>query len=183
MPTISKRTGTALILVDLVDIDFNQKNRPFRAEAMRAATHIASLKSQARKSGIPTVFANDHFGDWHSSFRELVMRCVVQGGDAASLVKTVKPDKKDYSILKPRHSAFYGTPLMFLLEELKVKRLILTGIQADVCVMFTANDAYIRKFDLWVPRNCVAASTASKLRQSLRFMKDNLNADVRPWRK
>jgi nicotinamidase-related amidase len=44
-----------------------------------------------------------------------------------------------------------------MLDELKVRRLILTGIAADVCVLLTAHDAYLRKFELWIPADCVAS--------------------------
>jgi nicotinamidase-related amidase len=83
-------------------------------------------------------------------------------------------------VLKPRHSAFYGTPLQFLLDELKVSRLILTGLSADICIVATAQDAYVRKFKLWVPADCVAADTEEHEAQALALMKRTMKADIRP---
>ena len=92
------------------------------------------------------------------------------------MVELLQPAADDLSILKPRHSAFYGTPLEFLLDELKVRRLILTGIAADICVLFTAHDAYLRKFELWVPSDCVAAESNIACRDAMLHMRTVLKA-------
>jgi nicotinamidase-related amidase len=47
-----------------------------------------------------------------------------------------------------------------LLAELKVNRLILTGIAGDICVLFTAHDAHMRNYDLIIPKDCIASNTA-----------------------
>lgn len=181
MRTRTKKSLSALLLIDVVDPELDQKNRQLRINTMRAGRNILTLKARARKLQIPVIFANDHFGDWHSDFSAMVRQCRAKGGISAKLIEALQPDAKDYSIIKPRHSAFYGTPLAFLLEELGVKRLILAGLETDICVMFTANDAYIRRFDLWVPRNCVAATSAARAGRALHLIKQNLNADVRAW--
>ena len=84
-------------------------------------------------------------------------------------------------MLKPRHSAFYGTPLEFLLSELGTRLLVIAGLETDQCVLCTAQDAYMRKFKLWVPRNCVASRSSARLSAALGFMKANLKADHRPF--
>lgn len=67
-----------------------------------------------------------------------------------------------YFVLKPMHSGLYSTTLEVLLEYLRVDTLILTGISANICVLFTANDAYMRDYKLYVPRDCVASNTAKE---------------------
>ena len=78
-------------------------------------------------------------------------------------------------------SAFYGTPFEFLADELQVTRLVLAGIEADICGMYTAHDAYMRKFKLWIPRNCVASRSSARLNAALEFMRVNLKAETRPF--
>ena len=80
---------------------------------------------------------------------------------------------------EPRHSAFYGTPLEFLLDELEVDALALAGVAADNCIFATAQDAYVRKFRLWVPADCVAADSEEHDRQSLDHMQRTMKADIR----
>jgi len=81
-------------------------------------------------------------------------------------------------VLKPRHSAFYGTPLEFLLSELGTHRLVIAGLETDQCILCTAQDAYMRKFSLRVPRNCVATRFPAKGAAALDLMRDHLGADV-----
>ncbi len=62
-------------------------------------------------------------------------------------------------VLKPKHSAFYCTPFDILLNHLNTKTLILTGFAGNICVLFTANDAYMRNFKLIVPKDCIGSNT------------------------
>jgi len=74
-------------------------------------------------------------------------------------------------VLKPRHSAFYGTPLQFMLDELGAETLILTGVSADSCITMTAHDAHVRQFGVWTPRDCVASAEVSYTRAALKQLK------------
>ena len=96
------------------------------------------------------------------------------------LAELLRPGKKDYFVLKPKHSGFYSTSLDILLRYLEVKTVILTGIAANICVLFTANDAYMRDFHLVVPSDCVASNTEEENRHALEQMRVVLKADVRP---
>ena len=62
-------------------------------------------------------------------------------------------------MLKPKHSGFYCTPFDILLNHLDTKTLILTGVAGNICVLFTANDAYMRNFQLIVPNDCIGSNT------------------------
>jgi nicotinamidase-related amidase len=125
------------------------------------------------------VYANDNFGGWTREFGELVRMCEARGSPARELVRSLAPESDDYRVLKPRHSAFFGTPLEFLLEELGATSLIMAGIAADNCVLFTASDAYVRKFRVWVPGDCVVSLRALDRKRALDHMRRVLKADVR----
>ena len=92
----------------------------------------------------------------------------------------LKPDEDDYFVLKPKHSGFYSTTLDTLLDYLRVKTLILTGLAANICVLFTANDAYMRDFKLVIPSDCVASNTVEENDYALGQMEKILKADIRP---
>lgn len=172
----------ALLIVDFINLfDFDGAAR-LAARALPAAERTARLKRRLREDGIPCIYANDNFGHWRSEFSRLVRECLDRKGAAHDIAQLLAPDPDDYSILKPRHSAFYGTPLEFLLEELEVDSLVLAGISADMCVSATAQDAYVRKFRLWVPSDCVAADTGDHERQTLDHMHRTMKADIRPSR-
>ena len=94
------------------------------------------------------------------------------------IVKLLQPEPDDYFVLKPRHSAFYLTNLDLLLRYVGAKRLILTGLAGDICVLFTANDAYMREFELIVPTDCVASEEVANNQQALRLMQRVLKAEL-----
>jgi nicotinamidase-related amidase len=83
-------------------------------------------------------------------------------------------------VLKPKHSGFYSTTLELLLQALGARTLILTGIAGNICVLFTANDAYMREYALVVPADCIASQTVQENTSALHLMQIVLKADVRP---
>jgi nicotinamidase-related amidase len=138
----SGRKRDALILIDVInDFDFPRAEALLR-HALPAAERIATLKERARRARIPTIYANDNFGRWRSDFRRQIEHCLEEGRRGRQIVELLRPAVDDYFVLKPMHSGFFSTTLEVLLERLKVRRLVLTGFAADICVLYTANDAY-----------------------------------------
>ena len=95
-------------------------------------------------------------------------------------MELLQPGETDYAVVKPKHSGFYSTTLDVLLVYLGVRTLILTGIAGNSCVLFTANDAYMRDFQLFVPEDCVASNTAEDNAHAVTQMRTLLKADTRP---
>ena len=170
----------ALLLIDVInDLEFSEGEKLLKP-ALRAADHIAALKERARAFDIPVIYANDNFGRWRSDFNEVVRHCLLDGVRGRGLAELLTPKPEDYFVLKPKHSAFFSTTLQTLLEYLKVKRLILTGIRGDSCVLVTAGDAHMRDFELFVPEDCTASFTSADNRHALDYMARELDADTRP---
>lgn len=179
MRSSKKPAGIALVLIDFINL-LPGGTSSLGARAVHAARNTASLKNRARAARIPVIYANDHFGDWRSDFPSLVRKCESASRHTRHLAEILCPGKDDYSVLKPMHSAFYGTPLEFLLDELAVRRLILTGLEADICVLFTGQDAHMRRFALWIPADCVASRSERRRSSALEFMRQNLKASTQP---
>jgi nicotinamidase-related amidase len=179
MPT-QKEGKRALLLIDFINFfDFPDSGK-LASRALAAAQRTAQLKARAARAGIPCIYANDNFGDWRSEFSALLRECERRGGAAGDIARVLHPVPDDLSVLKPRHSAFYGTPLEFILDELEIASLIVTGLSTDMCVFATAQDAYVRKYKLWIPSDCVAADTPEHEHEALEHMKRTLKADIRP---
>ena len=171
---------TALLLIDFMNpMDF-EGARAMAPRAVRAAARTAALRARLRRRRVPVIYANDNFGRWESDFAGVVASCRRRGGASAAMADLLAPAADDRSVLKPRHSAFFGTPLEFLLDELGIGALVLAGLAADSCIMFTAHDAYLRKYDLWIPGDCVASERESYRRQALAHMERVLKARVTP---
>jgi len=171
---------TALLLIDVInDFEFPRGDELFRA-ALPMAPRIAELKRRTQAAGIPAVYINDNFGRWQSKFGDIVKHCLEEGVRGRPFVEQLIPGERDYFVLKPKHSGFYQTPLELLLKHLGTRRLILTGVSTNSCVLFTANDAYMRDLELIVPEDCVAACNAQEHNFAMEQMKNMLKADVRP---
>lgn len=171
---------TALLLIDVInDFEFPRGDELF-AQAMPIADCIAGLKRKARVAGAPAIYVNDNFGRWQSNFNELVKRCTEDDVRGRPFVKKLVPEDDDYFVLKPKHSAFYQTPLELLLKHLGTERVILTGVSTNSCILFTAGDAYMRDLTLMVPEDCVAACNAHEHESAMEQLKCMLKADTTP---
>lgn len=172
--------STALLLVDFFNPLEFAKPSTLAPWAVKAATNTRRLKDLLGRQKIPSIYINDNFDHWGGDISPLIDRCAGQKGAAAEIVELLRPSGGDYVLMKPRHSAFFGTPLEFLLEELRIERLIVTGLEADVCIFFTAQDAYVRQFSLWIPSNCVGTKNDRYYRTALEHMRRNLKATTLP---
>ncbi|MBV9008046.1 MAG: cysteine hydrolase [Verrucomicrobia bacterium] len=168
----------ALLIVDVInDLEFPEAKQLLRF--VRAMSRkLATLKRRAKAAGVPVIYVNDNFGRWRSDIRKLVEHC--RKGQGRELVDTLRPDEDDYFVLKPKHSGFFSSTLETLLRYLDARRLIITGIAGNFCVLFTANDAYMRDYELMVPADCTISNTEKENRQALALMERYLKADIRP---
>ena len=170
----------ALILIDVInDLEFDD-GKELLKHALPMAKNLAELKKKAKDADIPSIYVNDNFGRWQSDFQKLIAHCLEEEVCGKPIVELLKPDKDDYFVLKPKHSGFYSTTLDLLLTYLGVKTLILTGIAGNICVLFTANDAYMRDYDLVIPEDCIASNTVKENNNALELMKKVLKADTKP---
>ena len=173
-------SGAALLLIDVInDFEFDGGEKLLE-QALPVARNIAKLKQRAKDHGIPAIYVNDNFGKWQSDFRKIISHCRREDILGKPFVELLLPDDDDYFVLKPKHSGFYSTTLDLLLSHLTATNLILTGIAANNCVLFTANDAYMRDFKLFVPSDCVVSIEPHDNDYALKQMKEVLKADIRP---
>jgi nicotinamidase-related amidase len=173
-------TGTALLLIDVInDLAFEGSEALIR-QAEPMALRLAALKRKATKAGIPSIYINDNFGQWRSDFRQTVAHCTARRSPGRFVSHRLRPTSRDYFVLKPRHSGFYDTTLDTLLRALHVRRVILTGIAGNICVLFTANDAYMRGLTIFTPADCIVSNTARDNQNALRQMQTVLKARIAP---
>lgn len=159
MPDPDAKRETALLVVDVInDLEFpgGEKVLPW---ARKMVERLSPVMERARQREVPVIYVNDNFGHWRSNFNEVVRHCTREGARGRDVVLRLLPKKEDYFILKPKHSAFFATSLVPLLEFLKVDRLILAGIATNLCVFFTAHDAHMHEYDITVLSDCCAAES------------------------
>lgn len=175
------KDNTALILIDMINkMDF-EGGEDLLENTKPIVDPIMKLKKQAKELGLPTIYVNDNFGLWQEDVENVIEVCRNERGQ--EVVEQVLHEKDDFFIIKPKHSGFYSTQLDILLSHLGVKNLILTGVAGDICVLFTADDAYMREYNLWVPSDCTASETEGDNDNALRLMKRSMFANIQPTTK
>ncbi len=175
---VAHNVPTALLLIDVInDLEFPE-GRAVLPQALKMARAIQKLKKRAKAAGMPCIYVNDNFGIWQSDFRSVVTHCLDDNVCGAPLAQMLAPEDDDYFVLKPKHSGFYSTTLDLLLSYLEARALIIVGLVGNICVLFTANDAYMRDFRLLVPRDCCASNSIADNKHALEQMKKVLRADI-----
>jgi nicotinamidase-related amidase len=175
--------SAALLLVDVLnDLDF-PGGKPLVQAAPRLARNIAALKRRCREAKIPAIYVNDNRSRWRSDFSAVVKHCLREDVPGRALVQPLIPAADDYIVLKPKHSAFFATPLETLLLYLHTKTIILVGLTTDACILTTACEIHIRDINLFIPPDCVAASTDKQHKIALALMKKSFAAHTTPSRK
>ncbi|PCK23781.1 isochorismatase [Bacillus pumilus] len=166
----------ALLIIDMIN-NFDFEMGHVLAEKTKQMTNqILALKQHAFKENWPIIYINDHYGIWKADIQAVIEKC--KNERSALVLEQMIPSNDDYFLIKPKHSAFYGTALETLLNELGVQDIILTGIAGNICVLFTANDAYMREYNLIVPKDCIASNDDRDNDYALTMMENVLLAKI-----
>jgi nicotinamidase-related amidase len=169
----------ALLIIDMINgLEFKDSGSLRRA-AEPMARRIAELARRARAARVPVIYVNDNFGRWRSDFNAIVDH-VLHETEGRAIARVLRPHETDYFVLKPKHSGFFASSLDVLLHYLDARWLILTGMAGNICVLFTANDAYMRDYGVIVPEDCIASLTEEGNEHALTMMRGTLKADTTP---
>ena len=177
---VPDKSDVALILLDVInDLEFEGAEHILDS-ALPMADKIAALKKRAKEAGIPTIYVNDNYGRWQSDLNKLVAHCLEEDVRGKPMVERLKPEEEDYFVLKPKHSGFFSTTLDVLLDYLQARTLIITGLAGNICVLYTANDAYMRDMNVVVPSDCTVSNDPEDNAHALQQMQTFLKADITP---
>jgi nicotinamidase-related amidase len=172
--------NTALLIIDMIN-DFQFEHGPSLAQkCYTMMDNILHIKRMMKQHKAPVIYINDHYNLWQANMDKIISNC--ENELSAPILSRIKPNDDDYVLIKPHYSAFYETPLNTLLGHLKIENVILTGIAGNICVLFTANDAHMRNYNLYVPKDCIASNYEKDNEHALMVMKNVLKADIRECR-
>jgi nicotinamidase-related amidase len=172
--------AVALLIVDMINAFEFEGGEDLLPKAARTADAILGLRDAADDCGAPVIYVNDNYGRWHADRDKIVAACQSAGGEAADIVKRIAPRERDLFVVKPQVSGFYATNLPVLLPKLGVSRIVLTGVAADICILFTAADAHMRDYEIWAPKNAVASEDERRTDWALDIMRKSMDAETRP---
>ncbi|AST93950.1 MULTISPECIES: cysteine hydrolase family protein [Sutcliffiella] len=166
----------ALLIIDIIN-DFQFGHGAVLAEKTQAfVPDLLALKKKLKKLKIPIIYVNDHYGIWQADYNKIIEKC--SNIRSKHIIDILEPEQDDFFLIKPKHSAFYETALHTLLTELKIDSLILTGLAGNICVLFTANDAYMRGYKLYALKDCIASNNNHDNLHALTMMKNVMKATI-----
>lgn len=178
MNTATSLNNTAVLFIDVInDFNFNGGEK-LLYHTQNILPQLKKLKRFARENSLPIIYINDHYGLWQADFQKIIKHCT--NNHSREIIQEIKPDDTDYFLIKPQHSAFFQTPLQSLLHELGKTRLMVAGIAGDICILFTAKDAYMYKYDMHIPENCMASEDKNGNDYALYLMRSVMKAKTDP---
>lgn len=170
--------NSVVLLIDFInDFHFNRGEKLI-THTEEILPNILKLKSFAKQHSLPVIYINDHFGLWQAGPKQLMDHCT--NDRSRNVIQNLKPNEEDYFLIKPQHSAFYQTPLESLLKDLGKTNLIMSGVAGDICILFTAKDAYTNNYTLHIPENCIASNEKQGNDYALYLMRSVMKANTEP---
>lgn len=158
-----KKEDCAIIIIDMQN-DFIAEGAPIECPGGRdLIPNILKIKDWARKNDIPTFYTQEMHRfqkvDYGLELERSEPQHCLEGTEGVEIIKELKPDEKDYVIIKRRYSGYYLTDLEILMRSFKRKALIIAGAATNVCVYATALDAMQRDVHAIVLSDCVAGTS------------------------
>lgn len=170
---------TAILFIDVINHFNFDGGQKLLKNTKDILPNFVNLRAYAKKNNLPLIYINDHYGLWQADFNKIINHC--KNEKSEEVIETLKPDENDYFLIKPMHSAFFQTPLQSLLTELNCNHLLISGVAGDICILFTAKDAYMYNFKMHIPSNCMASEENDGNDYALYLMNSVMKADITPF--
>ena len=137
----------------------------------------AAAIETARKKGIPIFFVKRIYradgSDVECTRHDTWLgggRSMSPGSFGAEEPEGLRPAPGDYTIIKPRWSAFFQTELDLILRRLGVRTVILAGTTTPNCIRTTCYDANALDYNVVVLSDCTSSQTEEIQRVNLEDM-------------
>ena len=155
----------AVLVVDVFDDFQHEDGDALLASFQERMAALVEAIAVARAKGMPVVYVNDQRGRWDGDARGLVRAATEQTPDLTPLA----PRPGDPFVLKPRYSAFDHTPLVLLLRELDVERIVLVGASTEGCIVQSGIDARELGFKVTILADACATTDPELEEIALRY--------------
>ncbi|MDT5095474.1 MAG: hypothetical protein QOH60_4837 [Mycobacterium sp.] len=170
-------SDTAVLVIDMLNAYDHPDAERLIPNVERIVDPLAELIAKADgRDDVDVIYVNDNYGDFTADQQDLVRSAL--DGRRPDLVEPITPPAGCLFLDKVRHSAFYSTALGYLLGQLNVRRVVLTGQVTEQCILYTALDAYVRHFPIVIPTDAVAHIDSELGDAAVRMMESNMRATI-----
>ena len=149
----------AVLVVDMLNEFLEPGGEMVLLEGRSVIEPINRLLAASREMGMRVVWlCDEHPIPQDKEFEKRVPHCI--GGTwNAGIVDAMDVAPDELRIAKRRYSGFFGTDLDLRLREWGVQQVVVTGVVTNICVRSTVHDAYFLGYDVFVPEDCVSATS------------------------
>jgi nicotinamidase-related amidase len=123
--------------------------------------NILTLKGLARENDIPVVYTQETHKGGEKEFKRFGQHAI-KGTEGWEVIDDLKPEGNDIVIEKTKFSAFFKTNLDSILSEKRIKKVIITGINLNCCVLATALDGFNYDYEVFVVKEAVSLKERRK---------------------
>jgi nicotinamidase/pyrazinamidase len=151
----------AVLVLDMIKEHLTPGNP---LEVPRARAIVPALRERleaARAGGLPVVYLVDEHDPADSDLDgvEGWGAHAIRGSEGTEVWPEIAPQGGDLVVKKATYSAFTGSELGRVLDELKVDTIVLTGCLTEIGILATATEALQRGFAVEVPPEAQAGAT------------------------
>lgn len=162
-------TRSALLVIDMENAFLSRESPLCNPMAGATIPACVAAVSSARAKNIPVFFVkriyradgsdveHTRYKSWEAGGRPLGPSST--GECSAQAPEGLRPIKGDYTIIKPRFSAFFQTELDLILRRLQVRTVILCGTATPNCIRTTAYDAVSLDYNVVLLEDCCSSAT------------------------
>ncbi len=167
----------ALLIIDMIN-DFVLDGAPLKVPGIEKIIEPIKMQiKKAREEKYPVVYICDSHDENDKEFK-LYPPHAIKDTKGAEIIDQLKPQIQDKIIYKKTFSGFYKTELEDFLLENNIKRLIITGCVANICVLYTVSDAVLRGFDVVVIKDAIIGLNSLDYEFAIRQMREVLKVEI-----
>nr|WP_048060594.1 isochorismatase family cysteine hydrolase [Methanothermus fervidus] len=165
----------ALLIIDMLEEFVHGKlSSP---ESRKIIPVIKELIKVARENKIPIIYLADKHFHFDHELKIWGPHAMAESPES-EIIDELKPEDKDIVLYKRSYSGFRETGLDYILRDLNIDTLVLTGIHTHICVFHTAIDAYYARYDVIIVEDGVSALSNEDHEWALKYMKEILGCKV-----
>ena len=169
----SPKARRALLVLDMIK-EHLTPGTPLEVPRARAIVPaIRERLEEARASQVPVVYLVDEHDPEDSDLEAIGAwgAHAIRGTEGTEVWPELAPREGDRVVKKSTYSAFTGSELGRVLDDLKVDTIVLTGCLTEIGVLATATEALQRGFAVEVPPDSQAGSHESVEQVALAVLK------------
>lgn len=169
---------SALIIMDMQKVFKDLKKEEFENLLIPNTVKLINI---ARNKNIPIIHVRTIYkknkSNWPRVRLHYEKMWCEEGSWESEFVDELLPLKDELVIYKCRFSAFYNTNLERYLYENKIEHIYLVGYATDLCIRFTAVDAYNRDILVTILKDCILSEREDN-EQAIEYLKFYIKCSV-----